>query len=224
MKLTEEQITQIQNHLKKCGIKYYEVYMEILDHMILGIEDIMTSDETISFENAFVQVKKEGFGLLGFGGFMEEKIKLVNIQTRIENFKMIKEYFTFPKMVLTTAVFVFYYFFMSFFENPNKPNSVLFMFIAMFGIFQIYYFYKFRKKENFKIFQIEKLSYFLNTLMLGVYFNNAVVNFFTDLVSFNYILVKLLMTTAFTFTLISLLILIEVRKKVIVQLKSQIFA
>lgn len=224
MKLTGEQITQIQNHLKKCGIKYYEVYMEILDHMILGIEDIMTSDETISFENAFVQVKKEGFGLLGFGGFMEEKIKLVNKQTRIENFKMIKEYFTFPKMVLTTVVFVFYYFFMSFFENPNKPNSVLLIFIAMFGTFQIYYFYKFRKKENLKIFQIEKLSYFLNTLMLGVYFNSAVVNFLTDPVSFNSILIKLLMTTAFTFTLISLLILIEVRKKVIVQLKNQIFA
>ena len=45
MKLTEEQITYIENYIKSFDIKYYEVYMKILDHMILSVEAILEENK-----------------------------------------------------------------------------------------------------------------------------------------------------------------------------------
>jgi hypothetical protein len=223
MKLTGEQITQIQNHLKKCGIKYYEVYMEILDHMILGIEDVMTSDETISFENAFVQVKKEGFGLLGFGGFMEEKIKLTQKQVRKQNNKMIIEYFTFPKIVMILIVFIGYFLFLQFFEDPRSANMICIAFIGSMALFQIVHFWKFRKINKLNILKTQVLGdmYFLS--FGGVNITQLIYNFGKETIDFNHILTRLFMTVVFTFSLISLLVYNEIRKKTIEELKSQIF-
>ena len=50
MKLTAEQITYIENYIKSFDIKYYEVYMEILDHIILSVEEILEENKEISFE------------------------------------------------------------------------------------------------------------------------------------------------------------------------------
>ena len=47
MKLTKEQITYIENYIKSFDIKYYEVYMEILDHMILSVEAILEENKEI---------------------------------------------------------------------------------------------------------------------------------------------------------------------------------
>ena len=48
MKLTAEQITYIENYIKSFDIKYYEVYMEILDHMILSVEAILEENKEIT--------------------------------------------------------------------------------------------------------------------------------------------------------------------------------
>ena len=99
MKLTEEQITYIENYIKSFDIKYYEVYMEILDHMILSVEAILEENKEITFEDAVLKAKVDGFGKKGFRGMMDEKLKLAQNQARKQNNKMIKEYFTFPKIV-----------------------------------------------------------------------------------------------------------------------------
>ena len=59
MKLTEEQITYIENYIKSFDIKYYEVYMEILDHMILSVEAILEENKEIVFEDAVLRAKME---------------------------------------------------------------------------------------------------------------------------------------------------------------------
>ena len=82
MKLTEEQITYIENYIKSFDIKYYEVYMEILDHMILSVEAILEENKEITFEDAVLKAKVDGFGKKGFRGMMDEKLKLAqNRQT-----------------------------------------------------------------------------------------------------------------------------------------------
>ncbi len=70
MKLTEKQITYIENYIKSFDIKYYEVYMEILDHMILSVEDLLDNNKEVTFEEAVVKAKVEGFGKKGFRGMM----------------------------------------------------------------------------------------------------------------------------------------------------------
>ena len=223
MKLTEEQITYIENYIKSFDIKYYEVYMEILDHMILSVEAILEENKEITFEEAVVKAKVEGFGKNGFRGMMDEKLKLAQNQARKQNNKMIKEYFTFPKIVMTLSVFVGYFVFLGFFDDPKKININCIVFIGLLAILQFVYFWKFRKINKLNVLKTQVLSnmYFLS--FAGVNITQLIYNLGKETLDFNHILMRLFMTSVFTFSLISLLVYIEIRKKTIEELKTQIF-
>ena len=223
MKLTEEQITYIENYIKSFDIKYYEVYMEILDHMILSVEAILEENTEISFEDAVLKAKVDGFGKKGFRGMMDEKLKLAQNQARRQNNKMIKEYFTFHKIVMTLSVFVGYFVFLGFFDDPKKINIYCIIFIALLAILQFVYFWKFRKINKLNVLKTQVLSnmYFLS--FAGVNITQLIYNLGKETLDFNHILMRLFMTSVFTFSLISLLVYIEIRKKTIEELKTQIF-
>ena len=223
MKLTEEQITYIENYIKSFDIKYYEVYMEILDHMILSVEAILEENKEITFEDAVLKAKVDGFGKKGFRGMMDEKLKLAQNQARRQNNKMIKEYFTFPKIVMTLSVFVGYFVFLGFFDDPKKININCIVFIGLLAILQFVYFWKFRKINKLNVLKTQVLSnmYFLS--FAGVHITQLIYNLGKETLDFNHILMRLFMTSVFTFSLISLLVYIEIRKKTIEELKTQIF-
>lgn len=223
MKLTKGQITYIENYIKSFDIKYYEVYMEILDHMILSVEAILEENVAISFEDAVLKAKVEGFGKKGFRGMMDEKLKLAQNQARKQNNKMIKQYFTFPKIVMTLTVFIGYFLFLMFFEDPKKININCIIFIGFLAILQFVYFWKFRKINKLNVLKTQVLSnmYFLS--FAGVNITQLIYNLGKESLDFNHILMRLFMTTVFTFSLISLLVYIEIRKKTIEELKTQIF-
>ncbi|WP_338376096.1 hypothetical protein [uncultured Flavobacterium sp.] len=223
MKLSYEQIQHIENYINKNDIKYYEVYMEILDHMILSVEDILEKDKEISFEDAVVKAKVEGFGKKGFRGMMEEKQKMAQKQASKNNFKRIKEYFTFPKIVLTACVFTLYYIFLSFFENPAKPNYLAVLMIGVIAISQIAYSWKYKKINKLHVLKTQTL----NSLYFGAFLGTQITQVYTNLgkesIDFNHILMRLFMTLVFTFSFISLLVYVEIRKKTVDELKTQIF-
>ena len=223
MKLNSEQITYIENYINKNDIKYYELYMEILDHMILSVEAILEKDKEISFKDAVVEAKVEGFGKKGFRGMMIEKQKLAQKQASKDNFKRIKEYFTFPKIVLTISIFVIYYWFLSFFENPAKPNMIAVLLIGFTAIFQIAYSWKYRKINKLQVLKTQTL----NSLYFGAFLGTQITQVYTNLgkesIDFNHILMRLFITLVFTFSLISLLVYVEIRKKTLEELKTQIF-
>ena len=223
MKLTEEQITYIENYIKSFDIKYYEVYMEILDHMILSVEAILEENKEITFEDAVLKAKVDGFGKKGFRGMMDEKLKLAQNQARKQNNKMIKEYFTFPKIVMTLSVFVGYFVFLGFFDDPKKININCIVFIGLLAILQFVYFWKFRKINKLNVLKTQVLSnmYFLS--FAGVNITQLIYNLGKETLDFNHILMRLFMTSVFTFSLISLLVYIEIRKQTIEELKTQIF-
>ena len=63
--------------------------------------------------------------------------------------------------------------------------------------------------------------YFLS--FAGVNITQLIYNLGKESLDFNHILMRLFMTLVFTFSLISLLVYIEIRKKTIEELKTQIF-
>lgn len=60
MTLTNEQNKTVENYIIKSGVRYYEIYIELLDHMISSIEDLI-QNQNLSFEEAFLETKKRGF-------------------------------------------------------------------------------------------------------------------------------------------------------------------
>jgi|GEM_PF-2402858 len=223
MKLTKEQITYIENYIKKNDVKYYEVYMEILDHMILSVEAILENDKEISFEDAVVQAKNEGFGKKGFRGMMNEKQKLAQKQANKQNNKMIKEYFTFPKIVMTFFIFICYFLFLECFEDPRKAYVFSTGFLVFIGLFHYFKSINYLKIGKLHVLKIQMLNVgFL--LFFGIFqFSISILVLGKETFDFNHILMRLFMTLVFTFSLISLLVYIEIRKQTIEEVKTQIF-
>lgn len=224
MKLTEKQITYIENYIKQTDITYYEIYMEILDHMILGVEDILEKNPTKNFEEAVLIAKVEGFGIKGYRGLLREKLKLAQKQARKDNLKRIKDYFTFPKIVLTLSVFVLDYLFLNFFKEPQEASIIPIIVVALFGIFQSFYYRKYNKINKMIVLKTNLLGIYSSTIFAFVQFLGIFIILAKNRIDYNHFVSKGIMAIVFTFTLISLLVFIEVRKKTIEELKTQIFA
>ena len=56
MKLSQEQIQQVEDYLKNKDVEYIDLHLEVLDHISTAIESEMTENE-ISFNDAFEKVK-----------------------------------------------------------------------------------------------------------------------------------------------------------------------
>lgn len=223
MKLNKEQITYIENYIKSFDIKYYEVYMEILDHMVLSVEAILEENKEISFEDAVVKAKNEGFGKKGFKGMMDEKLKLAQKQATKQNHKMIKEYFTFPKIVLTLFIFICYFLFLECFEDPRKAYVFSTGFLVFIGLFKYFHNLKYHKIGKLFVLKTQILNIGFS-LFFGIFqLSISILVLGKETLDFNHILMRLFMTSVFTFSLISLLVYIEIRKKTIEEIKTQIF-
>ena len=80
MALSNLEIEKIDTYIKSFNIKYYEIYSEILDHMILSTENYVTH-ERLSFEEAMLKTKKD-FGPKGFKGLIKERQAFYNLKNR----------------------------------------------------------------------------------------------------------------------------------------------
>ncbi|GAB3938427.1 hypothetical protein [Mucilaginibacter myungsuensis] len=68
MKLNKEQLQQINAFINKRGFTYYDLKLEILDHMACKVEELMTADDKISLDHAISMAHGE-FGVHGFSVF-----------------------------------------------------------------------------------------------------------------------------------------------------------
>ncbi len=58
MKLIKEEIQFIEEYLIKNGVKYWDVRLELLDHIVSAVEDRM-ENKGISFNEALLEVHAE---------------------------------------------------------------------------------------------------------------------------------------------------------------------
>lgn len=65
MKLNKEQILKVKNFVSSHGIRYYDVQLEIIDHVACKVEELMTANATVTLNEAIAQTYA-GFGVTGF--------------------------------------------------------------------------------------------------------------------------------------------------------------
>ena len=220
MQLTKEQILYIEDYIKGFDIKYYEIYMEILDHMILSVEAILEQNKEIVFEDAVLKAKIEGFGKKSFKALVKERKEFLNKKNARNYGKAIKYFFSFPKILFTISVFFGFYLFIGVFESSKKVTLCGILCLLAIAFSQLYYWYKYRKIEQFKLIKNHFYAYGINSVSMWMYFINFIDN---DSEYLNHYSVKLFFTVCFVMSLFSLLIFIEVRKKTIEELQTQIF-
>ena len=195
MKLNKENIQFIDNYLKNSEVIYYDIRMEMLDHVSSAIEQKMEL-EHLDFYDAFksymVVNKKEILK-----GNKEEGL---NFKEPLKKFGLfvIKPF----QIVLALSVFIGVYFSTIYFGLKNFYKHYFWIVIICYLVFGFFHFLLTRKKKfyyidkNFSIlfllYQIGNLFYrtMNENLLSAVIFNSIVLFIFIAFVRFYYIEMK----------------------------------
>ncbi len=110
-KLTPTQIQTIFDFTEKKYIKYYDVQIELVDHIADEIEALQVDDPNLSFDRALHMVYKS-FGVFGFTKVQEQKMFGLQRYWIRHLWSYIKSYFKLPKIIFTMILSFFIYLFM----------------------------------------------------------------------------------------------------------------
>ncbi len=147
MNISAEQIQYIHDFVKRKYVDYYDVQIELVDHIATAIEEKIALNPKLDFYTALQQIY-EGFGRFGFMKFVEEKEKQVQRRFLKMYRREMWQFFTVPKVVFTLAVFFLSY--QLFLKTDYSTSKIVTLVVAtslIVGQFVIY-FYEKRRLEK----------------------------------------------------------------------------
>ena len=134
--LTSQQIEELFAFCRRHYVHYYDVQLELVDHLANAIEEKMVADKNISFEAALDEVHKS-FGYKGFAGVVEAKeTALFNTNKKLR-WNLFFKYFTVPKIAFTLFLITSFIFIGSIVPQ-NKLNNVSAIIAIAFVVFEIF--------------------------------------------------------------------------------------
>lgn len=133
MKLTQPQIQNLYNFTRQHYVEHYDLQTELVDHLANDIESVWQTEANLSFEDARDKAFKK-FGVFGFMDVLERRQKTMNKRYIKYLWVELKQWFTFPKLITTIAVFLIIYMSLS----SVLAKSLLIGFYALICVFVIY--------------------------------------------------------------------------------------
>ncbi len=161
MSLSKKQIDYLLDFVKKHYVEWYDLQIEMVDHLANDIEQIMKDNPGISFEEALNRAFKK-FGPMGFMEIAEKKqtaIRKKYFINILKEFKSLVSSYQFLYFVFSTIIISFLLIY-----SPYKKNIILF-FLILLLIIPLYFFIKYRKKISYKKKKGEKI-YLVETSIL----------------------------------------------------------
>jgi len=103
--LTKEQIDELFDFCEKHRVHYYDIQVEIVDHLANAVEAKMKANAQLPFDAALYSVY-HSFGVKGFADIVKtRKLGLEKTYTRMRK-QFILSYLTWPKAVVTVCLFL----------------------------------------------------------------------------------------------------------------------
>ena len=124
MHLTKEQILQIDNYLKACGIKWYDVRVELVDHIANKIEKRFTENHDLDLKR-LLNEEHRNFSPNGFSDVIKSKKRLIKSQFNKSFRTYLKNSLTIPIVILFCGVFLRLRILMILFSNKMLFFNVL---------------------------------------------------------------------------------------------------
>ena len=125
MKLTEIQIQQIDNRLKKDGVKYWDIRIEMLDYVVTDVENSLENGEELekAITNSFISLgwKKNYIGG-NFENVVHQRTTIAGKKNKKLFWKYLKDEFKKPKTIL---FFLSLAFILNFFIYSNFVAKVI---------------------------------------------------------------------------------------------------
>jgi hypothetical protein len=104
MKLTPPQIQNLYAFTRQHYVEHYDLQTELVDHLANDIESVWQTQTNLSFEDARDKAFKK-FGVFGFMDVLERRQKAMNKRYLKYLWTELKQWFTFPKLITTMALF-----------------------------------------------------------------------------------------------------------------------
>src|SRR6185312_1135512 len=153
-------------------VKYYDVQVELVDHLANAIELEMKNDSKLTFEKAVENVHSS-FGVMGFAPLVAEKQKIAEKQSRRLFFQLFKEQLKWPKILLFFILIAAIYTICSITLISTKSilvavliSSVVFYFLAISQL-------QLLVKKSGKKFLIIEFSWISSFIIVPSYFANS---------------------------------------------------
>lgn len=106
MEITKDQVQQLFAFTEKKFVRYYDLQVELVDHLAERIEEKMKADASIDFEKALESVYKD-FGIFGFSKIVQEKSEQLRKQNNKRLYNEIKNVFQWPEAIFSFVLGLF---------------------------------------------------------------------------------------------------------------------
>ena len=157
--LTTEQIESLYKFCKKHYVHHYDLQAELVDHLATAIEEKMTQQPGIAFEQARDEVYK-GFGYSGFAKIVAERTAQMQKRNGKLRRRFFFSYFTWPKIGFTLFLFMTMYTLLQQFPIDYLQFSS----IIMFGVLQVLNYWlvrrlnKYRKQQQAELLLVDGIT------------------------------------------------------------------
>lgn len=122
-KLTNDQIDDLFVFCAEQNVKYYDLQIELVDHLANAIEHKWKEQPSLTYENALWSVYDE-FGFSGFRRIRKAKEKALRKKHIRIQWNYIAEFYRFPKVVMTVVFSLFLFLIFRTFENIKMISVI----------------------------------------------------------------------------------------------------
>jgi len=156
MKLNHTQIDQLYGFTRQHFVEHYDLQTELVDHLANGIEERWEEQPNCSFEEA-LQLEFKKFGVFGFADVITNKQNALTKTYWKIIARLIKDWFSFPKLLLTTLLFLSCYFLLDSDFGREFLEVSLIVIAALTLLLFAYNFNKHKKKRANKKWLLEEI-------------------------------------------------------------------
>ncbi|PJE45501.1 MAG: hypothetical protein CUR34_14310 [Sediminibacterium sp.] len=179
--ITDTQYESLFAFCRKHYVHYYDVQVELVDHLSTAIEDKMTANPKLSFEQALDSVYAD-FGIKGFADIVATRIEMVSKKSRKQKWKLFFSYFTAPKIAMTVFIYAFLLLLGQFLTQDYFRGVFLAVLGVSLFVFEIIYSIHlnrlFKKQIKEMIFTNERLSGIIDTVFfVQILFTSSIYDF-----------------------------------------------
>jgi thiosulfate reductase cytochrome b subunit len=151
MTLTFAEIQKIETFVKSKYVEYYDIQVELVDHLASAIETELEQYPNQDFEKVLLSQYKN-FGLFGFSDFVTERAKATYSQSRKKYWRQFFEYFKLQKFVYTILFFILTLLLVSNLKSDQYKYFVL-PYLVTIALTAAVIFYKLKAEEKLKLLQ-----------------------------------------------------------------------
>ncbi|WP_028282471.1 hypothetical protein [Olleya marilimosa] len=166
MKLTKEQIQYIDTYVEKSGIEWFDLKIELVDHLANATAQILEDNPKLPFEDAVTKAKI-AFGTKGFKPLITNRTKQIEKSFYKRVFKYLLSFFSLPKIIITVALM---YVLVSLYKVLENKENFLFSLVGVLFVFTILSFWwSYRRKtidnkKHLSLSYMQSVSQFVNLL------------------------------------------------------------